>query len=585
MKLTLYNIKLEYMLHMITTICRLIQQSAHHTTVATAILIIAATMMFHIIAFSANGKWSINNQDNTIFADKLHIGKHQQHSISGAYELANHHNNQTVRHAYNDAINNNDKVLYRRIWGLQNKALWHDANALIAKLNNKLLLGHILAQRYLHSEYQSNPEELANWLLLYADHPQANKIYKLAVKKGANPLHLKKPAGNNMLTNFGTSHVNQRFRNASWNSALRAYAKGNYLYAYKKLTTLLHSRQAKFWKAWDKAALHFWIYRTAKKLDMMNVAAYHLNSAATYQRTFYGIQANHALGNAIKLNLQPTELTKQERKYYLHHPAIIRVKALISVGKFKNAEQEIRYLFPTLSLAQKYKLLAFIMPMNLPAAQISMAVDLQHKTANILDYALYPIPNWAPSNGYELSPALIYAVARQESGFNPLARSYAGATGIMQIMPATARYMMQKMHKELRLDIQKTGLNDPANNITLGQHYLNYLMNKPYIENNLVFLAIAYNAGPGNLLKWKEKYKDDPLLFIEKIPVLETRNYVQNILTNYWIYSQIMGNHDQSSHALLAGKWPSYNSDSSQLASNISNLIVIQKHRHNNHTL
>jgi soluble lytic murein transglycosylase-like protein len=79
-------------------------------------------------------------------------------------------------------------------------------------------------------------------------------------------------------------------------------------------------------------------------------------------------------------------------------------------------------------------------------------------------------------------------------------------------------------------------------------------------SNNLIFLAIAYNGGPGNMAKWERKsdHRDDPLLLIESLPSRETRSFVKRVLTNFWMYRDRLGQSSPSLDALAAGEWPLY---------------------------
>ena len=100
----------------------------------------------------------------------------------------------------------------------------------------------------------------------------------------------------------------------------------------------------------------------------------------------------------------------------------------------------------------------------------------------------------------------------------------------------------------------------PEINLEVGQEYIEYLLNLEIVSNNLIYLAAAYNGGPGNLKKWKEEtnFLDDPLFFMESIPSRETRWFIEKILTKYWIY-QNKNQQDMSSLKMLAnGKDPLY---------------------------
>ena len=125
----------------------------------------------------------------------------------------------------------------------------------------------------------------------------------------------------------------------------------------------------------------------------------------------------------------------------------------------------------------------------------------------------------------------------------------------MQIMPATGRELAQILQYPFRKQLLK----EPEYNLSLGQNYLLRLMDMPTVGNNLMFLAVAYNAGPGNLNKWKKKMKcEDPLLFLESIPSRETRSFVERIVVNYWIYRNLMGQPLASLDTVAGGDWPCY---------------------------
>ncbi|NTU76864.1 MAG: transglycosylase SLT domain-containing protein [Alphaproteobacteria bacterium] len=146
--------------------------------------------------------------------------------------------------------------------------------------------------------------------------------------------------------------------------------------------------------------------------------------------------------------------------------------------------------------------------------------------------------------------ALIYALARHESQFDPTAVSARGARGLMQIMPATA--------KGLAGSVSKDKLFDPAINLTLGQEYVRQLVNQPQIGDNLMLVLAAYNGGPNRVARWSANAPSarDPLLFMESIPQRETRNYIARVLPHYWAYRARLDKPLTSLHQLAEGKWP-----------------------------
>ena len=124
----------------------------------------------------------------------------------------------------------------------------------------------------------------------------------------------------------------------------------------------------------------------------------------------------------------------------------------------------------------------------------------------------------------------------------------------MQLMPATAFHITKNPKIKQNNEI----LFKADYNLELGQRYVQYLAEKPFINRNMFYTIAAYNAGPGNLYKWQKKvpYGDDPLLFIEIIPARETRIYIERVMANYWMYEARFNKKSQSLERLTAGKWP-----------------------------
>ncbi|NIA14768.1 MAG: transglycosylase SLT domain-containing protein [Nitrospiraceae bacterium] len=137
-----------------------------------------------------------------------------------------------------------------------------------------------------------------------------------------------------------------------------------------------------------------------------------------------------------------------------------------------------------------------------------------------------------------IDPYLVLAVARQESAFRPNVRSHAGATGVMQVMPPTAKWLVKV---DPNIDAAHlTDLKHPGNSLRLGTYYLVRMIERS--DGNLVYALASYNAGPGNCDKWRRRYPDAGLeTFIESIPFSETRNYVKAVLGNYAAYRSLYG--------------------------------------------
>ncbi|WP_404810525.1 transglycosylase SLT domain-containing protein [Methylobacterium flocculans] len=158
-----------------------------------------------------------------------------------------------------------------------------------------------------------------------------------------------------------------------------------------------------------------------------------------------------------------------------------------------------------------------------------------------LDAHAYPtigIPTYEASSAVPLvEKAMVFAIARQESQFDPQAQSSVGARGLMQMMPATAQRTARRVSASFDQD-RLTG--DPAYNARLGQAHLGELMED--WRGSYILAFASYNAGGGNVKKWIDAYGDprkggvDPIDWVERIPFTETRNYVQRVMENLQVY-------------------------------------------------
>lgn len=153
-------------------------------------------------------------------------------------------------------------------------------------------------------------------------------------------------------------------------------------------------------------------------------------------------------------------------------------------------------------------------------------IDFDQDIAGIL----FPTPYYGKvkSNVNEIDPLVVMSLIRQESGFNPKAKSRVGALGLMQLMPSTA--------KQMKKNVKKYQLTHPEINIKLGSKYFSYLFKK--YDENLVYALSAYNAGENRVKRWKDMFfrNNSMLHTIEAIPFKETRKYVQLIFRNIYFY-------------------------------------------------
>lgn len=307
---------------------------------------------------------------------------------------------------------------------------------------------------------------------------------------------------------------------------------------------------------WDKSTGYYWAYRAFKRRGYMSQAVDMAEKAAEYPHTFYGKLGRSALGLPLQYNWFVLAQGEDDASDLRDSGAVKRAYALKQLGQNLLAEKELRRLFLAQNENGKRQILQITRAMNFPGLEIRMALRLLDNSAQRVDASLYPIPFWRPKDDFTLHPALLFAVIRHESGFNTYASSPDGAKGLMQLMPATAHYMARKNNYRISLP----QLIQPELNMTTGQDYIEYLLSQNYINNNLIYMLAAYNAGPANLKKWQRQFSEikDPLLFIETLSSSETRYFIKRVLSNYWIYRDQMGAGVPSLNQLVDEIWPIY---------------------------
>ena len=267
------------------------------------------------------------------------------------------------------------------------------------------------------------------------------------------------------------------------------------------------------------------------------------------------------MGIETRFDYSPHQISPAGLNALLTTPESRRGLALLQAGQRDLAASEFLRLRTWTEPEATEALLAVAERGRMPVVSIKLAyrlADADHGPLeeDKLEAALYPIPPWEPDGGFRVDRALVYALMRQESQFNPRAKSRDGARGLMQLMPATAGYIARTRFRGRK----RNKLFDPGLNIDLAQRYIAYLLSENAVQGNLFRLATAYNGGPGNLNKWQRRLKrdDDPLIFVESLPSKETRLFIERVLTNYWIYRARLGQDAPSLDAVASGDWPIY---------------------------
>lgn len=491
-----------------------------------------------------------------------------------------------------------EAALYDRIFAAQQATDWALADRLIAELTDHRLIGHVQHQRLMHpTAYRASFTELQAWLSAHGDHPGADQVYRLA--------RLRAPAANVVIDRArvagGLSGAIEAYRGADqplvtghdgyasslraaraalyggrddalaraeaaiaavpgpapaarWIAGLAAWREGNVPVARAHFAAML---AADGLTGWARSAGAYWAGRAA--LAEGDRAAWRgfLAEAAEHPTTFYGVLAGHALGSTAEPSWDAPDLSWAHLDALKAYPGGARALALIDVGARAMAASELRALHPRGDRLAQEAILALADHAGLPSVSLRVATAVTDAAGRPFLGSLYPIPDLAPASGWQIDRALTFAVMRQESRFDSTARSHAGATGLMQLMPRTASFVDGERSF---LGTARFELMDPELNLDLGQRYLAHLLSTDLVGGDLIKLTVAYNAGYGTLRRWLDSvaHDDDPLLFLETIPVAETRAFAERVLTNYWLYRARLGQQRPSLSALVNGDWPPY---------------------------
>ncbi len=310
-----------------------------------------------------------------------------------------------------------------------------------------------------------------------------------------------------------------------------------------------------------RAASAFWASKANQKLQHAVATVKWLRLAAEDRATLHGLLARRMLRLDIGSVPGGELLTDADVDAVAETSQGQRAFALLQVGRPERAEAELRGLWPAIQadpvFGRSVLLVASAAGLNQLASQL--AGLLRSPNDRYADELSFPVPRLRPSGGFRVDPALVYALTRMELNFDSGATSPCGATGLMQIMPTTASYIVTGVGGT-GLEGAEERLRDPGFNLEIGQRYVTYLARQDGIDSDLIRLLAGYNSGPGNILHWIGEIRDDddPLLFIEAIPVAETRNFVADVLAASWIYAARLHRPAPSLDSLASGEFPRF---------------------------
>lgn len=488
-----------------------------------------------------------------------------------------------------------DAQSYARAFESVDRGDFIDATMQTLEISDPSLSGYITYRGLMHpTAHKSNFDELSGWLSRYADLPVAERIYTLASKRKTpdlaaptvpgligtdwSKIELVAPGSGGPFDADNARLAREAFYSGDskraldlaravgerWIAGMAAYRLRHYDQAEVELSKLAQDTEEDIWV---RAGAAYWAARAAEADGNPDRAATYLRQAAGSPQTFYGMIAERqvalrGLGPALPLSeaqaYQPrarnvikaayggptADVTRMMRDDVRAH----RAAALAQIGRVPEAAQELRAGLALATTAQDrdhwIKLAAVI---NEGLAQDMAAAGPARRRGE----PDYPTPNLNPREGFKVSKALVYAIVRQESRFNPGVVSPAGAVGLMQLMPDAAAHATGNA----RLRDDMSPLFDPGFNLKVGQDYLGWLMGEG-VGYDILRTVAAYNGGPGTLQKTAQMLGDDDesLMVIECMPALETRNYVERVMAAYWTYQKKFGQESRTLDALATGE-------------------------------
>jgi len=330
--------------------------------------------------------------------------------------------------------------------------------------------------------------------------------------------------------------------NHAWRvrSALRQ-AKIDWRWVRAAIARMPLSQQAEpAWLYWDARALAATGKNNAARARYLSLAGQH---------HFYGQLAAEELGRVITVPTAPAPVTQEELTQARAHPGLQRAIALFRAGWRQEAAPEWNFSLRGMNDRQL-----------LAAAELARqehlydrVVNTSERTVDVVDFSQRFITPFeaqvsAQARDIALDPAWVYGLIRQESRFIVDARSYVGASGLMQLMPATAKWTAKRIGMT---DFHPSRINEFDVNTKLGANYLNIVLQD--LGGSQVLASAGYNAGPSRSKLWRSRLSHpvEGAIFAETIPFSETRDYVKKVMSNATYYAALFSGEPQSLKARL----------------------------------
>jgi soluble lytic murein transglycosylase len=367
------------------------------------------------------------------------------------------------------------------------------------------------------------------WKQIAKKHPFTEKHWATVVKDiGISLAKAKHPDAEKWLSKISPNYMDQSILEARLFFALYNKNWQNVVKITKQLPAPLNKNEQ-------------WLYWKARALEVIGKRneSHQIFQKLAKQRSYYGFLSSVKAATNFSFKNQSTQFCEKDLLTVAKKPALIRAYELHQINKNDIGSIEWNYALRNMTDKEKEIAAAIAAKWKLPNWSITALMTSSKKNNLTLRFPRnYAKQIFREADINQIDPAFIFAITRQESAFVTTARSYAGALGLMQLIPSTAQWIA-KITNERRI-INTKELFYPDTNIRFGSKYLRMMLNK--YKQNSVLVAAAYNAGPGRVRQWLPKYDLPSDIWIELIPFKETRGYVKNILTYTVIYQQLLGN-------------------------------------------
>jgi soluble lytic murein transglycosylase len=374
---------------------------------------------------------------------------------------------------------------------------------------------------------QSPQVAYAHWQKIAAEFPETEQhyfygwlAYQAARTQDARALDWYKAAGD---TPLNESQLAWRTR-----AALRA---GDWHEVWSGISAMTPQQQ-------QEGAWRYWKARALKELGRA-ADAEALFTGLSREYNFYGQLAAEELGNApasgvVTTSFQPS---KEELNWMQNLPGIQRTFLLYHMDLRTEAAKE--WAWATRKFDDRKLLIAAELAGR--NAMYDRSINAADRTSSQHDFNLrFPAPYRETLQGrlreHGLEEAWVYGLMRQESRFATQAKSNVGAAGLMQIMPATAKWVARRMGMR---DYRNALIHDTEVNLKLGTYYMKNVLSS--FDNNAAMASAAYNAGPGRARQWRGDKPLEGAIYAETIPFDETRDYVKKVMSNTVYYSKLFG--------------------------------------------